>query len=285
MSMRCLLTGAGGALGRAMLSCLQTKKCQIISCQKSNGDCQFDVRDSTRFSQLISHSKPDLIIHLAASFSNDFEEAYAINVEAVRRLLDFIEDSRCRTRVVLIGSAAEYGIVRPEESPITEQHVLSPVSNYGMTKAWQTQLATLYASRGVDVLVARVFNLYGPGLSERLFVGRVQKQIGEVLAGDKSVIEVGPLTAVRDYISTADAANQIMAIAEHGLSGQVYHVASGKSVTMREILMHYLDEYHLDASIVRESSAASNRAGYDVPLIYADIEKTLKLMKMRGSGG
>jgi len=152
----------------------------------------------------------------------------------------------------LIGSAAEYGVVRLEENPIREDRVLNPVSIYGLTKAWQTQLAGYYASSGVDVVVARVFNLDGPRLSERLFIGRLQKQIAEVLACQKTVIELGPLTAIRDYVSTDEAADQVLAIAEHGETGRVYHVASGLPVKMRDILVRYLSIHKLDASIVHE---------------------------------
>jgi GDP-D-mannose dehydratase len=127
------------------------------------------------------------------------------------------------------------------------------------------------------VIVARVFNLDGPGVAERLFVGRLQKQIAEVLAGRQSGITLGPLSAIRDYVTTEEAAHQLMAIAERGAPGQVYHVASGRPVTMRELLNRYLLRNNLDAAIVQESAALTNRAGYDVPVIYADMTKTTEL--------
>ncbi len=277
-----LITGATGALGLAVIARLKDEinyNVVTTSRQAVESGFQLDVCNSEDFSAVINNTKPDLILHLAATFVNDFDMAYAINVEATRNLLDIVQKSRHNTRILLIGSAAEYGAVRPEESPICEDHALNPVSIYGLTKAWQTQLAGLYASRGVDVIVARVFNLDGEGLSERLFIGRLQKQIDEVLTGKKSVIELGALTATRDYISTNEAIDQILAIAAYGDTGRVYHVASGKPVVMRDVLMRYLEIYKLDASIVHESTALTNRVGYDVPVIYADITSTLQLMR------
>jgi GDP-4-dehydro-6-deoxy-D-mannose reductase len=279
-----LVTGATGVLGQAVVGCLRkdrhwrvvatSRRCQVDS------SFQLDVRDCEKIFAAIKTIKPDLVLHLAAIFANDFDDAYAVNVEVARHLLDAVRESGLCTRVLLIGSAAEYGAVRPEENPIREDHVLNPISIYGLTKAWQTQLAGLYASSGMDVVVARVFNLDGPGLSERLFVGRLQKQIDEVLAGRKSVIELGPLAATRDYVSIDEAAEQIFAIAEHGESGRVYHVASGIPIKMRDILARYLNIYHLDASIVHESADLTNRIGYDVPVIYADVTRTMQLMKV-----
>jgi nucleoside-diphosphate-sugar epimerase len=169
--------------------------------------------------------------------------------------------------------------VHPDENPVREDRVLRPVSVYGMTKAWQTQLAGLYAARGVDVAVARVFNLEGPGMSERLFVGRLQKQIQEVLAGSRQVIELGPLDATRDYLSTAEAAEQLLAIAAYAPAGSIHHVASGVPVTMRALMERMLAASGLDAGIVRENRELSNRSGYDVPAIYADVGATMALLK------
>lgn len=280
-----LVTGATGSLGQAVIAHLRKDgHCRVVATSRRHddeADFQFDVSDYEQLAIAINRTKPDMILHLAATFVNDFEEAYAVNVEATRHLLEVVQQSGFRTRVVLIGSAAEYGVVRPEENPVREDRVLNPVSVYGLTKAWQTQLAGLYVSRGMDVVVARVFNLDGPGLSERLFIGRLQKQIDEVLAGRKAVIELGPLTATRDYVTTEEAAEQLLAIAAHGKSGRVYHVASGKPVTMRDILSRYLASHKLDASIVHEAAALTNRIGYDVPVIYADVANTMKLMKAR----
>lgn len=222
-------------------------------------------------------------MHLGATFSSDFDEAYAINVNATRHMLKAVEDLGLSARVVLIGSAAEYGLVSAEENPIGEDRVLRPVSIYGMTKAWQTELACVYTNRGVNVVVARVFNLIGPRLSERLFIGRLHKQIDELHRGERERIEVGSLSAVRDYISTDDAVTQLLAIADYGEAGEVYHVASGQPVTMRELLVRELAAHGLHESIVVARADLSNRRGYDVPSIYADISKTTALLKKRGA--
>ena len=280
-----LVTGATGALGQAVFACLHNiGKYQVMATsRRGDGETIFslDVSNAEQFSAVINRIKPDLLLHLAATFVNDFDEAYAVNVDATRHLLNAVQKSGLAIRVLLVGSAAEYGAIRPEENPIRENHALNPVSIYGLSKAWQTQLAGLYASQGMDVVVARVFNLNGKGLSERLFIGRLQKQIDDVLAGIKSVIELGPLSATRDYLTLDEAAEQILAIAEHGASGQIYHVASGIPTTMRALLNHYLVINKLDTSLVQESAALTNRTGYDVPVIYADITNTTQLMKTR----
>lgn len=276
------MTGAEGALGQAVLAALRKDPQYVVeTAGRRSEKLHLDMKDAPDFRRLLDQARPDLILHLAATFSNEFDEAYAVNVEATRRLLEAAQDSSPRPRILLVGSAAEYGAVRPEENPIREDHALNPVSIYGLSKTWQTQLAGLYAGRGVDVVVARLFNLDAPGLSERLFVGRVQKQIQEVLDGLRTELELGALTAARDYVRADDAAKQLIAIAIHGQAGRAYHIASGTPVTMRELLQSMLAASGLDHIGVRESSELSNRIGYDVPVIYADTTRTQKLIQQR----
>jgi len=279
-----LITGANGSLAQAVIKRLKgNSNYHVVATSRScrdTFDLQLDVRDPKQIADAIKCIDPDLVLHLAATFTNDFNEAYAINVEAARHLLEAAQQSESRLRILLVGSAAEYGVVRPEENPIREDRILRPVSMYGLTKAWQTQLAGLYASRGVDTVVARIFNLDGPGLSERLFIGRLKKQIDDVLAGQRSVIELGSLSAIRDYVSIGEAADQMIAIAAQAESGRIYHVASGIPVTMRQVLARYLAIHKLDVSIVKEAAELSNRTGYDAPSIYANIENTMQLLKV-----
>ena len=70
-----------------------------------------------------------------------------MNTQGVRHLLDALEEEKLRSRVVVMGSAAEYGVTAPEENPLSEDRILRPVSIYGLTKAFQTQLALLLRTR------------------------------------------------------------------------------------------------------------------------------------------
>lgn len=283
MNCRVLIIGSSGALGRSLVKHFDgsTEGFTVFAPKRTGSGELLDLSDCNQIARCIERTKPNLIFHLATSFSNEYDEAYKVNVRAVRQILDSVEAIAQSTRVVLIGSAAEYGAVRIGDNPIREDHPLHPVSIYGLTKAWQTQLAYLYAARGVNVVVARIFNLLGSDLSERLFVGRVHKQIDEFRRGLRSHIEVGPLSSIRDYITIENAIAQLLLIAEFGEIGEVYHVASGQPISMRELLVNELLPHGLDLSIVHEGTGLTNRTGYDVPSIYADINKTCSLSNMK----
>ena len=245
---------------------------------------QLEVTDPLQVSSAIRFVNPSLIIHLAATFVDEFEPAFATNVRGAMNLLDALKESDSTARVILVGSAAEYGLVSSEENPIREDRLLRPVSIYGLTKSWQTNWGVLCAHQGQDVVIARIFNVDGPGLSSRLFVGRIDQQIREVGAGQRQRIEVGSLSAVRDYISIEDAIHQLMAIVDCGKAGQVYHVASGMPIKMRDLLGKRLAMNGLDFDIVDEESSRSRRTGYDVPVVYADITRTMALITEMKNG-
>lgn len=285
MTTKVLITGSSGALGRVLTDRLETDlaRYQVIAPRRGDaGDRLLDMRDAHRIAESIAHHRPEMILHLAATFSSDFEEAYSINVAAAHHILSTVAELALSTRVLLVGSAAEYGVVEAHENPVAESRVLRPVSVYGITKAWQTELAYLYAGRGVDVVVARIFNLVGPDLSERLFVGRLRKQIDEIRRGERGCIEVGSLSASRDYITIEDAATQLLAIAELGDPGKVYNVGSGLPITMKELLYRELAHNNLTEITVVEAAEATDRRGYDVPIIYADVSRIAELLARRG---
>ena len=277
-----LITGGFGALGISVSSHLRSYGYKVVCASRSvpqdRACIQLDVTDPLQVTMAIRSIQPAVIVHLAATFESEFDAAFKTNVQGARNLLAAAQESGPATRVVLAGSAAEYGLVSPEENPIREDRVLRPVSIYGLTKSWQTSWGLMCAYQGQDVVIARIFNLDGPGLSSRLFVGRIDQQIQEVCTGQRQRIEVGSLSAMRDYISVEDAAHQMAAIAERGQTGQVYHVGSGQPVITRDLLAQRLSVHGLDFCIVDEHSSHSSRNGYDVPVIYADITKTRELL-------
>lgn len=277
-----LITGGWGALGRSLAIQLRSAGHRVIQAGRSSADAhdsmRIDVCNYEDLSAALRSFRPEIVVHLSAVFSDDFALALSTNVMGAKNLLAALEENRLHARVLLAGSAAEYGVVHPEENPVSVEHVLRPVSIYGVTKSWQTQWGILCSHKGQDVVVARLFNLIGAGISERLFVGRIYKQLEQLAAGNCDKIETGPLTAVRDYISLQEAGLQLMAVLQAGRSGSIYNIASGKPISMRQLLQGMLSERGLGMDIVVEGALPHGRSGFDVPVIYADIEHTIALM-------
>ena len=278
-----LLTGANGGLGRAWASALQTRGYAVYGCTRNGAEnshsCDLTVRGA--FTALLEQLQPQQVLHLAADFGHDLDQAMQVNFHSTLELLRWAQGSAHKPRIVLIGTAAEYGVVAADAGGLRETQALAPVSAYGMSKACQSQLLSLFASQGVDVVCARLFNLRArdrsAALSSRMFVGRISQQIAEILAGERQFIEVGPLAAKRDFIFMDQAIAQLEAIRELAQAGEIYHVASGSAISMRELLEQELEAVGLSFEQVRSAPELSNRSGVDVPIIYADISKIQRL--------
>lgn len=273
-----LVSGANGALGVGLCRHLEnTKEFEVHKLSRSTLDFESHDNVKRQLKAILERTAPDIVFHLAASFSDDLDVAYSVNVQSTRWLLESVTELNAASRIVVIGSAAEYGAVQEADNPIVETQPLRPVTTYGLTKVWQTHLAQMNARMGADVVVARIFNLDAPGASESLFVGRLRRQIEELKTGKRRQLEFGSLQSVRDYVDVESAVCQLLKISRHGDRGEVYHVASGKPVRMMDFLRRRLLDNGLDIDFLDNVGQQSNRNGPDVPVIYADVSKTRAL--------
>lgn len=284
--MSILVTGTTGGFGSIFVKWLQKNNSEKIWCagrqhlvKEDYYSC--DLTDAEETKSFIVKLKPRLIFHMAGDYTNTYDLDYSINSLGARNIIEALIDQGIDARVILIGSAAEYGVVTPDENPIKENRVLCPVSVYGLTKAFQTQLGIYFAhNSNIEIVIARMFNLQASGLSERLFVGRVEKQIAAFLRGEIEEITVGNLDSQRDYILVSHAIEQLNMIAEKGQSGEVYHIASGQPIKMRALLHKMILDAKIDPLKIKENIGSTGRVGYDVPIIYADMTKTNNLKKL-----
>ena len=85
----------------------------------------------------------------------------------------------------------------------------------------------------LEVIIARIFNLIGPGMSIDQAFGRIAACLA--LSRDIPVrLTAGDLDARRDFVDVRDAAIALIALALQGQTGRVYHVGTGRSRSIRE---------------------------------------------------
>ena len=241
--MKILITAANSPLGRVLSDHFGKQDFyKVIKTvrKKLSGDfLKCDVTKHKDLEEIILSEKPDIIFHLAASHTGQFEKDYQVNTLSAKSIFDIILNKKLKSRVILIGSASEYGIVKDEDNPISEEQVLKPATIYGLTKSYQTLLGQYYAQKhGLDIVIARIFNLDIPGLSDRLFIGNLQKQIELIEKGESSEIKLGDLSSIRDYIGEEQLIDQINKIMTKGISGEVYNIGSGKPTKLETVIQN-----------------------------------------------
>ena len=177
--------------------------------------------------------RPERIVHLAglAHVGRSWTETAAyerVNVEGTQAVLDAAVD----VPVLFTSSAEVYGPVPEGEQPIVESRAPAPASPYGQTKVAGERLVL-----GRGGVVARPFNLIGPGQAPSFALPTFARQLAAIAAGRQpAVLAVGNLEARRDFVHVADGADALALLAERGRAGAVYNVARGEAISIREAL-------------------------------------------------
>jgi GDP-4-dehydro-6-deoxy-D-mannose reductase len=281
--MRVLITGASGFTASHLIRLLEVDSgvevfCTDISVAGNDHWLSCDLTDAAGTLALLRATKPDQAYHLAGNFSNDYDSDYKVNVLSTKNIFDACLSLGHQCRILLIGSSAEYGMVSHDENPVREDHPLSPVSIYGLTKAYQTMLMHYYRNlHKLDVVMARTFNLLGRGLSPKLFVGRLYEQIAAYKKGKISRIQVGNLENKRDYMHIEDAVRCYRLIVERGIAGEIYNVGSGRSIRMYDLLCDILTENGLSTDAIQQTAVTKSHT-IDIPDIYAELTKLNRLV-------
>lgn len=288
MTDRILITGASGFTGRYLLCHLLERlpypaqyfgvDLNPLNIPEGVSPLACNLTDTQSVISLIRQVRPTRIFHLSGTFTNDMEADYAGNVASARNLFDAVlGTANLQCRVLVVGSAAEYGYVANEGEKVEESLPLRPVSVYGLTKTFQTALSQFYArTHGLHVVIVRPFNLIGYGISSRLFIGRVCEQIIALNEGHASEITLGDLSGARDYIDIKDAVEAYHIALEQGEAGEVYNVGSGQLSPIRQLVDLIISRCGIAPLSVR-AHAGQIRPSDKSPSFCADITKLQRL--------
>jgi len=202
-----------------------------------------ELGDQSALRGALERSRPDAIFHLAAqSFVPTSwaapAETFHINASGQINLFEAIRSLKLDPVVQIACSSEEYGLVHKDETPITESNPLRPLSPYAVSKVAQDFLGYQYfRSYGLRAVRTRGFNHEGPRRGEVFVMSNFARQIAAIEAGlHEPVMRVGNLDSVRDFTDVRDMVRAYWLAAERGEPGEVYNIASGRGITIREML-------------------------------------------------
>lgn len=265
-ALKVLVTGAAGFSGRHLCAALSRDDTLEVHAA-TRAHC--DLSDASATRALVAEVGPRQIYHLAGSFSDDPAEAERAIVHATRNVLTAARGLARRCRVLLVGSAAEYGPVAEADNPVSESRALRPVGAYARAKAAQAELMRQYeGDPHLELVLARTFNLLGAGQSSRLLLGRVEAWLRTRTEGE--VLVLGDLSARRDYLPIAEAVAAYRLIMHAGRPGGVYNVGSGRPTPVRDAVHALLRAHGVPPSAIEERGDVRG-VGSEASAIWADI--------------
>lgn len=263
---RILLLGSSGFIGRRVQQLLAghelrcpTRSHLVTDAHPHPGSHSYPL--SGTLERVLHAWQPHVLINCAGSTDGSESELYRVNTDLVRQLISAVRRASPQTRLIQLGSAAEYGSVQPGRV-ISESDPGEPSSPYGLSKLAATSLlAQARANWGLQCTVLRIFNPVGAGMSPNSVLGRAAGLLRAACTSGSTELQFGPLSAWRDFVAVNDVAAAVVAAAERADCGAfIINLARGEAVQVRSLVQQLASHAGFHGTI-REDAGGSPRSG------------------------
>lgn len=252
--MRFLITGAAGFLGSALANRLVRENNVVRGLDDlSTGDpnvlaaevhlTRGDINDRPKLWTLLQDV--DCVYHLAARVSVPESVLYPreynhVNVGGTVTLMEAMRDVGVR-RVVFISSGTVYG--EQSSQPLKESAAPNPRSPYAVSKlSSEFYVRTIGMLWGIETVILRVFNAYGPGQHLPPVHAPVISNFLRQSCQNGTIVVHGDGSQTRDYVYVEDVVNAMVAAATApDINQKIINVGSGTETSVRELVNQVLE--------------------------------------------
>ncbi len=243
----------------------------------------------------------DTVFHLAAlaSVAKSIEDPHATHAACATGTLNVLVAARKAgvRRVVYAASASAYGGAS-DPAGQDESTPLVALSPYAAAKlAGEFYCESFAHTYGLETVRLRFFNVFGPRQRADSPYSGVIAIFSALLAAGRTPTVHGDGLQSRDFVYVSDVANALIRAADTpGVSGRVYNVGTGRSVTLLDLIAE-LNAALGTAAVpvhgparpgdIRHSRAKIDRIraelGYEPKVAFADgLRRTLEWSRVSG---
>jgi nucleoside-diphosphate-sugar epimerase len=246
---RALVTGGAGFIGSHIvdelvargietyvIDNLSTGTLNNLVQHRGNDLLHFMAGDAREAEALLQETNIDIVFHEAAIASVPKSVSHPmlvhdVNVNMTLQMLDSCVKAGVK-RFIFASSAAVYGML---ERKATEDMVCRPNSPYGAGKlAVEDYLHAYRRTYGLETVMLRYFNVYGPRQHYSDYSGVITIFISKLLEGQQPVI-FGDGLQVRDFVHVNDIVQaNMLAMESANAVGEMFNVASGRATSILE---------------------------------------------------
>jgi GDP-4-dehydro-6-deoxy-D-mannose reductase len=239
-----------------------------------------DINNVLSIESVLEEVRPDIIFYFCAYVSvfssiKNPSSTYQTNVLGAINLLESVKKISPDSKVLMPGSAEQYGFVTEKNMPIKESYSLNPQNPYAMTKKNQEEIGLFYFRQfGLNLYFTRTFHCTGPYQSAGFVCSDIARQVVALEEGKASSIKIGNLEAKRDFLDMRDITDAYWKILIKGKPGEIYNVCRGESLKIQSILDKLINFSGKDIAI--EVDPAKLRKS-DVPDFIGDNQKLIEI--------
>jgi GDP-4-dehydro-6-deoxy-D-mannose reductase len=190
----------------------------------------------------------DAVMHLGAVSSGndawrDPVAAWEVNAMGSARIMYSLGELKTAGEdpvVLLVSTAEVYG--SGPHVPRVETDPVRPVSPYSASKL-AAEIASLQVHRRTElrVVIARSFPHIGRGQDTRFVVPAFLERLRWAKQNGAPVVKVGRTEPIREFLHVDDVLDAYVALIERSTPGEVYNVASGRAVSVRDVFFMLAD--------------------------------------------
>ena len=185
----------------------------------------------------------DAVAHLAAVASGgdarrDPGDAWEINAVGTARLAEELgrqrSTGRADSRLLVVSTAEVYG--KGSGRARVESDPAEPCSPYAASKLGAENAALEVGRRtGLEVVIARPFPHTGRGQDARFVVPAFARRLLAAKGTGERTVKVGNLAPAREFLHVSDVVDAYGELLRVGIAGEIYNVAGGDVLTLREL--------------------------------------------------
>jgi nucleoside-diphosphate-sugar epimerase len=245
---RALVTGGAGMVGSHLTARLIADGVEVVVLDDLSSGHRELVPPQARFLlgsvvdddavQAAFDPAPDEVFHLAALFANQNSvehpvEDLAVNGLGTLKVLRAATSTGVR-KVLYTSSSCVYGGARPVMSE--EDGLLDLDTPYAVSKLLGEHYSRLWAhSYGLDVVIARLFNCYGPHEHPGRYRNGIPNFLQLAMRGEPLPI-TGSGEETRDFTYVGDTVEGLVkAMAADTAPAEVFNFGSGRETSIREL--------------------------------------------------
>jgi len=200
-----------------------------------------DIRDRALVERVMQGI--DTVFHMAAlritQCADEPRLAIDVLVNGTFNVFEAAVNARVR-KVIAASSASVYGLA--EQFPTAEDH--HPYDNrtlYGSAKLFNEGLLRMFHDQhGLDYVVLRYFNVYGPRMDTHGAYTEVLIRWMERIRSGQPPAIFGDGTQTMDFVHVADIARANVLAAQAAVTDRVYNIGSGIETSLNDLARHLL---------------------------------------------